>query len=451
MVDEQLAAARLGRALAFRTVSHADPARVEWDEFCRLHAYFAATFPRVHAELAREVVGEYSLLYRWDGSDQTLEPILLMSHLDVVPVETGTEADWTYAPFSGAVADGYIWGRGALDVKCGLVGLLEASELLLAAGFRPQRTVYLAVGHDEEVGGAHGNARMAALLAARGVRLQFVLDEGGAIGEGLIHGVTRPVAFVAIAEKRSVNVELAVEQEGGHASSPPAETAIGILAAAITRLQSHPFPARLHPATESMLERLGPALPFPVGSLVANRRVFARLLCRQFAKTPAGNAAVRTTTAVTLFEAGVRENVLPRRARAVLNCRLLPDDTVEKLLDQVRGTVNDARVRAALLPGAEDSQPSPVADSGSASFALLEQTIRQIFPDVLVAPCLAVHTTDSRHYARIAENIYRFIPARLTAADLERIHGVDERIAIGNYADIIRFFAALIQSSCGPG
>jgi len=238
------AAERLAGAVRIPTISHEDPAAFDAGAFQTLHAYLSTAFPRVHAQLRRETVGTHSLLYTWQGTDSSLKPMLLMGHLDVVPVEPGTEGQWQERPFSGRIADGFVWGRGAIDNKLSVLGTMEAVEMLLGEGFRPARTVYLAYGHDEEVGGARGAREIAALLKRRGVQLEMVLDEGGVIGDRLFPGVSAPTALVGIAEKGFVSLELSTRAAGGHSSLPPRQSAIGILSAAVARVEDNPMPAR---------------------------------------------------------------------------------------------------------------------------------------------------------------------------------------------------------------
>jgi carboxypeptidase PM20D1 len=445
VLDDDRAARHLSQALQFETVSHRDPARFDADAFLALRAFLERTFPKTHAALTREIIGGHCLLFEWAGSDADAKPILLMAHLDVVPVEPGTEDQWTHPPFAGRIADGFVWGRGAMDFKSGVMACLEAVELLVADGFEPARTVYLAFGHDEEIGGMRGAAQIAATLKERGVELLYVLDEGGAITDGIVEGVAQPVAIVSVAEKGVVNVELIVEHEGGHSSMPPPQTAVGVLAAAIHRLESDPFPADIRGATALMLDYIGPEMAFPRRFFLANRWLFGGLIARDLDDTPEGNAAVRTTTAATLIDGGVKENVLPRRAGAVVNFRILPGDSVAGVLAHVRATVDDPHVQVRVLEGAWE--PSAVSDPDSASFTLLHRTISEVFPDVLVAPNLTPAGTDARHYAELAESTLRFFPQWLTPGDLKRIHGVDERISIEQYADIVRFYVRLIRNS----
>jgi carboxypeptidase PM20D1 len=329
-VDDSAAAARLAQAVRFKTVSYQDSAPAS-GELRAFHAFLERSFPKAHAALRREAVGDYSLLYTWKGSDERLEPVVLMSHMDVVPVEPGSEGSWTHPPFAGEIADGCVWGRGTLDDKIGVLALLEAVETLVAQGFHPRRTVYLAFGHNEETQGS-GAARIAQLLRERGVRPEFVLDEGSVIGRGLVPGLAKRVALIGIAEKGYASVELTVRNAGGHSSMPPRETAVGALARAIERLEEHQMPERLDGPTRLMLEQLGPEFPYVQRMAVANLWLFGPLVERQLAAAPSTNASIRTTTAPTIFQAGVKDNVLPASARAVVNFRILPGDSVGSVL-----------------------------------------------------------------------------------------------------------------------
>ncbi|HEY0510978.1 MAG TPA: M20 family peptidase [Thermoanaerobaculia bacterium] len=442
-VDARGAAEHLAGALRFPTISHENRQTVEAAAFQGLHQYLAQTFPRVHATLARETVGGYSLLYTWKGRKPELPPILLLSHQDVVPVEPGTEKSWTHPAFSGVVDGTWVWGRGALDDKVGMMAILEAAEMLLGRGFQPDRTVYFAFGHDEEVGG-QGAAAMAALLERRGVRPAFILDEGGAIVEGLVPGVTRSAAMVGTAEKGVLSVELVADSDGGHSSMPLQHGAIGTLAAAIERLENHQMPARLAGAARRTYQYLAPEMPFGSRLVLANLWLFAPLLERQAASDPAANARVRTTTAPTIFQGGVKENVLPHEARAVVNFRILQGDTIASVLHHVRETVGPGiRVNAT---GGFNSQPSPESDVSAPEFSLIQRTLAQVIPGVIVAPNLLAGATDTRHYLRLSPNVYRFLPVRMKAEDLKRLHGTNERVGIENYGEVVRFYAQLLRN-----
>ena len=449
VLDEHALAERFAGALRFATISTQDSAQSDTTAFTGLQRYLQHIFPQAHAFLSREVINSYALLFKWQGADTSLKPILLASHLDVVPIEAATAAQWTHPPFAGVIAGGFIWGRGTLDDKAGVLGILEAVEALLVAGMQPQRTIYLAFGHDEEISGRKGAAQIAQLLQRRGVKLEYVLDEGGAIVSGVTPGLAAPVAFVGIAEKGYVSLELQVASAGGHSSMPPAQTAIGVLSSAIQRLESNPMPASLAGPTARMFEYLGPEMSFGMRAVFANLWLFQPLLERQLAAAPTTNAAIRTTTAATMFSAGVKENVLPSMARAVVNFRIRPGDSIAQVLMHTRATINDDRVQVQVLDRTAGGEPSSVSEIDTPSFQMLQRTIRQVFPETVVAPNLVLGATDARYYAPLSRNVYRFLPIMLAAEDLKRAHGLNERISVENYARIVDFYVHLIKNTAG--
>ena len=448
-VDAQAAAERLAGAVRFPTISHEERGKVERAAFLGLHEYLARSFPRAHASLSREVVAGYSLLYTWKGRDPNLAPILLMSHQDVVPVEPGTEGSWTHPAFSGLIADGHVWGRGTLDDKSGVLGILEAVEHLLSRGFQPERTVLLAFGHDEEVSGRDGARNIAALLRQRGVRPEFILDEGGAIVEGMVEGISAPIALIGTAEKGYVSVDLVAKGEGGHSSMPPQHTAIGLIAGAIHRLEENQMPARIDGATRRSFEYLAPELPFGQRLILTNLWLFEPLAKRMFSGEPASNARIRTTTAATIVRGGVKANVLPHEARAVVNFRILPGDSVEKVMEHVRSQVGPGITVTARRE--EAGEPSPESDATAPSFQLIQRTLGEVYPGILVAPNLLGGGTDTKHFQGLSPNIYRFLPIPLRAEDLSRVHGTDERIGVDAYAGLVRFYVQLLRNSAGKG
>ncbi|MDX1650454.1 MAG: M20/M25/M40 family metallo-hydrolase, partial [Myxococcota bacterium] len=349
---------------------------------------------------------------------------------------------WTHPPFARVVDHGFVWGRGASDDKAGVLAILEAVEGLVAEGFRPERTVYLAFGHDEEVGGDEGAGAITRLLEERDVRVAFSLDEGMAIVDGSMLGIDAPIAAVGIAEKGYVTLRLHCKAPGGHSSTPPAESALGCLARAIVRLEENPFPAHLDGVAGQMLEALAPHLSLPARVAVSLPSVFRPLLVSRLEQIPATNALIRTTTAVTMADAGVKENVLPSRARATVNFRVSPAEEGAYVRERVEELLADLPVEIDTL---RVTDPSEVSSTRSSAWRLLREAIGEIAPDAVVAPGLVLGGTDSKHYARIAEDSYRFTPFRLGTGDMARIHGIDERLAIANYHELIRFFRALLR------
>lgn len=445
-IDGDAVAKRLSKAVCFRTVSYQDPDRFEPGEFLGFHKFLEESFPAAHATLRKEVVNGYSLLYTWQGSDESLKPLVFMAHMDVVPVAEGTEGDWTHPPFSGQVADGYIWGRGAIDDKFSLMGLMEAVEHLAGEGYKPRRTIYFAFGHDEEIGGRDGAARIVELLEAREVKAEYILDEAGFVTRGMMPGVSAPVGLIGIAEKGYLTLELEVEDEGGHSSMPPPQSAIGVLAAAIRNLEKNPFPAVMSGPSMKTFDYIGPEMSMPMRAVFANRRLFKPLLRRVMEKTKNTNAAIRTTIAVTIVEAGDKENVLPRRARAVVNFRLLPGQSIEGVFEHVKKAVKDPRVRIRQY-GDWANEASAVSSVDSYGYRILELTVREMYPEAVVAPFLMIATSDARHYQKVSDSIVRFFPVSMGAGDVSRIHGVNERIGYDDYTQGVRFYIRLIRNS----
>jgi carboxypeptidase PM20D1 len=435
----------LSKALQFKTISYQDSQKMDKKEFLGLHNHLEKVFPEVHKTLTREPVSEYSLLYTWKGRSNTLPPILLMSHLDVVPVEPGTEKEWVYPAFSGEIKDGYIWGRGSIDIKEGVLSILEAVEHLLKEGFQPERTVYLAFGHDEEVGGLTGAKSIAALLKSRGVSLEYVLDEGGAITEGVVPGVEGPVALVGVAEKGYISLALTVQAEGGHSSMPPNQTAVGILGKAVATLEKNRFSGKIQGVVKKMFQYTGPEMPFAKKVIFANLWLFNPLVKRQLAKTPKTDALLRTTTAPTIVKGGTKENVLPTKVEAVVNFRILPGETIDTVKDHVKSVINDPRIT--ITPLKQVWNPSPVSDLESDSFIQLQRTIRQLFPGTVVAPYLVTGATDSRHYLVLTNNVFKIVPVVVTPEDFKRVHGTNERLSVTDYEKCIKFFIQLIRNS----
>jgi carboxypeptidase PM20D1 len=446
-IDAASVAERLAGGLRLRTVSHQDAEDLDGDAFRAFHRYLERAFPRTHRSLERETVAEYSLLYTWRGSSPELAPLLLLAHSDVVPVEAGSEPRWTHPPFAGNVADGFLWGRGAMDDKGSLFCILEAVEYLLERGFQPRRTLLLAFGHDEEVGGDDGAVVIAARLQSRGVRAAAVLDEGGAVVTGAISVLDAPIAVIGIAEKGSVSIALDVEVEGGHSSTPPRHSAVGILASALHRLEANPMPGSLDGTTRQMLEFVGPELSFPLRIALANLWLFGPLVERAFRGNPATDAMLRTTTAATIFRSGVKENVLPSAARAIVNFRILPGEGVDDVTDHVRRTVNDERVTLQVGVRSQPRGPSPVSPVDSGAFRLLARTTREIHGDVPAVPYLVVGGTDARHYTGLSDHVYRFAPFSYGSDDLKRIHGTNERVSLENLVDGVRFYVQLIRNA----
>jgi carboxypeptidase PM20D1 len=449
--DAEKVASRLAETVRFRTISWQDGAPSE--DIAASHAAFAAlrdwievTYPNVAKIMTREVVAEHSLLFTWTGSDPALKPALLMAHSDVVPVVPGSEDKWTHPPFAGIVKDGHIWGRGTMDVKSGIVGMLEAAEHLIAKGHQPKRTIMFAFGHDEEVGGREGNAKIAALLAERKVELEFVNDEGGMITMGVMAGVTAPVALLGVAEKGSVTLELTARSAGGHSSAPVpvGDTAIGRLARAIVRLENSPFESGFDETTRREITLIMPAMPFLARMAAANLWLLEPIVVRTMVANPGSAALVHTTIAPTVIAGGVKDNVLPPEAMARVNFRIHPRDTVTGVEAKVRVALADLAIEVKAAKGGRD--PSPISDVDGPQFALIKRAVEAVRPGVIVVPHLVGGGTDSRHYFGLTKNVFRMIPNEVTPEDLERFHGKDERISVESMRRIADYYLTLMTA-----
>ncbi|MBL8531791.1 MAG: M20 family peptidase [Hyphomonadaceae bacterium] len=443
-IDANAAAARLGEAIRFRTVSLVAPSD-DRAPFTQFHAWLQQTYPAFHAAARREIVGELSLLYTWAGSDPAQPPIVLLAHQDVVPVAAETREAWRLDPFGGDVQDGAVWGRGAIDDKGSLVALLEAAEFLAAQGRQPVRTIIFAFGHDEEIGGEDGAAQMARVLAQRGVRAWFVLDEGMAALDD--HPLTGgPAAMIGVSERGFATMRVHAAGQPGHSSMPHRETAVSAVAEAVDRIHAMPIEQRLEggPAL-GMMRALAPQLDFTTRMAVANEWLFGPLLRARMADNPPARALLGTTIAPTMINGGVRANVLPAEATAMINFRIHPRDTPDALLAQARARVADLEGVTVEWEGPARAA-TEMSSTTSSSYALIASLSHQLLPDAPVAPALVLAGTDSRHYDGVAQDVYRYQPLLFTAADLELAHGNNEHISVENFDRMIRFYIGLMQA-----
>ena len=424
----------LSEGLKYRTISFGGDAAPDSTAFFGFHRFLEKTFPLTHSKLQLEKINTYSLLYTWKGVDSLKKPIILLSHQDVVPVDQPTLNDWEAGPFEGKISDTDIIGRGTLDDKGTLIGLLEAVEKLLKESFQPSQTIYLAFGHDEEVGGPNGAAEIAKYLKLKGVRASMTLDEGGFLAEGLVPGVDKTVAMINLAEKGFASFELTVETKGGHSSQPPKENTIGMLAQAIVDLENNQLPYKLVKPVDYQLEYMGPEMPFFSKLAFANPWLFKNTILEAL------NA--HTTTAPTIIGGGVKNNVIPTVAKATINFRILPGETIESVQEHVQNTISE-KIKVEAVGYL--SNPSPVSGIDSQSYKILEKTIRGMFPKSVVVPGLVGGGTDARYFYEISDDVYRFYPIRLGPNSMSRFHGIDEKISKNNYKEIIEFSYHLIK------
>lgn len=450
-VDEAGAISRFRQALRFRTVSTQE-GDVDAAAFLGLHEHLRASFPLVHSNLSREVF-ELGLIYRWPGRDAAKPPLVLMGHLDVVPIAPGTEGAWTHPPFEGMVEGDWIYGRGTLDDKSTVMAVLESVEALLKSGFSPERTVILQFGHDEEVGGVKGARAMVEKLVAEGVKPGLVLDEGGALTSARVIGASGIAALIGVAEKGFTSISLSVSGDGGHSSTPPEVTHIGRLARAIVALENAPFDAHLDGVAREMLERSAAYLPFSRRLVLNNLRLFRPVVTKVLLADPRSASMLRTSTAATIFNAGNKDNVLPPEARAMVNFRIRPGETVEEVRQRVVNVIADEQVRVT-IEGFR-SEPPPASPTDGEAFAVVSRSARQTLGETepMVLPFLLMGATDARYWSAHARPVYRFNPFPMEEDAMKRAHGTNERVSKTGYVNGIRFYVQLIrnaQSLQGP-
>lgn len=433
----------LREVLRLHTVASDDPDRTDPAPFVELHAVLRRHFPRVHE--AGEVVNvpPHGLLIRVpaDPGSPTCDadPVVLMAHMDVVPI--GDESLWTHPPLAAEVVDGMIWGRGTLDDKGQLVAVMAAVESLLAEGLAPARDVWLSFGSDEEVMGTCALAAVE-LLRERGVRPWFVLDEGGAVASDAFPGVTRSLGVVGVSEKGVLSLRLTASGRGGHASRPAKGGPAARIAAAITRLERHPFPAHVSPATLEMLGRLVPHLPRALRPVVARAERAPSLLARVLvAAGPEAAALARTTVAVTTLSGSPAINVSPTSVVAGLNLRIAVGETTAAATERIRRVVG----RTIDVEVAEAHEPSPLSPTDDPAFALLERTVTTVFPEAVPVPYVMYAATDARHFTTICPRVYRFAPFRMSAEQRESIHSYDERLGVQDFLDGVRWYRTLLD------
>lgn len=447
-IDTAQAAERLGAAIRFRTVTRigGDPQPGQEGPWLDMQAWMTETYPSFHAASAREMIpGGYSLLFTWTGSDTALDPILLMAHQDVVPVNEGTESDWDAPAFSGEIKNGYVYGRGAIDDKGSMIGQLEALDALARDGFAPKRTILLMLGHDEEVSGSGAQAGIA-LLKARGIRPVMALDEGYMVVDpSPLTGA--PMGYIGVAEKGYVTLDITVTAQGGHSSTPPRDSATVRLSRALMALDTNQMPSHLDKSPAADLFRLtGQDMPFLQRMAFANQWLFGGMIDKQMSAIPVANAMVRTTTAPTMLSASTKENVLAQRATATVNFRIHPADTVESVIEHVKAVTNDIEGISVTTAGdgISGTAASPVSATDNLPYGVLNAVAEEIGEGAPVAPALVLGATDSRYASVVTDNVYRFVPAVMSAEDLTGFHGTNERIKVDTVGQMSRAYAQII-------
>ena len=443
--DVERAIKHISGAIQIPTVSYPDSDMVDWSQFEKFHKFLEESYPLIAKNLEREVVSKASLLYRWKGTDSSLDAIALLSHQDVVPVSKGTEQDWEHEPFSGDIDDEFIWGRGAMDMKNHLICVMEAVETLLEEGYQPTRDVYLCFGHDEEIVASEnsGAGEIARLLKERGVRLDCVIDEGGAIlpvnVKGVIDGF---IAGIGIAEKGYADFEITVETKGGHSSQPPKHSGLGKLADVIKDLENNQFKAEMLPFVKDLFDSVGRRVCYPAKLITCNLKLLNPVIKEVMKLIPPAASLIRTTTGVTMAQGSPAANVLPQRSSIVVNFRGMPGCSTKDIEEHIRKVVKNKDIQIKCL---KSKEPSAISPTDSRAFKAIESITVSDYPEAIVAPYLVMGGTDAYHYELVCENIYRYSPFIADTKLLLCTHGTNERLPKNTVGEAVVFFKRYIK------
>ena len=444
-VDVERFIKNLSDAIKIPTIANRDESLVDWAPFDEFHAMLEKAYPLMHEKLDKQIISTCSLLYHWKSEHPEKEPIALLSHQDVVPVTPGTEDDWKYPAYSGEIAEGFLWGRGAIDMKNHLIGVCEAVETLLEEGYVPERDVYLCFGHNEEVmaeGEICGADCMMRWFKERGIKLDSVLDEGGAILEAKVDKVIDGhLAGVGIAEKGHVDFEISVNAKGGHSSQPPKHSALGELSRIVCKLENNQFKAELTPQLYSLFNEIGKNTTYPVRCVMSNLPVLKPLITKICSEIPPVASMMRTTTAVTMANGSPAPNVLPQKATVNVNFRIMPGQTIDDVEAHIR-KIAGPKAEIKMVSG---KNPSKISPTDSRAFNAIREICKEMDPKAIVAPYLVMGGTDARNYENVCDNIYRYSPFLMDTALLLTCHGTNERIPLTSLKDGVVFFKKYIR------
>lgn len=436
-INQDTATENLAKMIRCKTVSNKDYSKVDVSQFDKFITLLETLYPTVHKKATPEHIAG-GLLYRIKGKSSN-EPSVLMAHFDVVPVN---ENQWDVDPFGGVIKDGYLWGRGTLDTKCSLFGIMESAESLLKKGFVPQNDIYLSFGCNEEIAGDCTPSIVKA-LKERNVKPAFVLDEGGTILKSNFSFFPHNIAAIGIAEKGPMDVELIVKAESGHASQPPKHTAVGLLARDICKIENHQFPMQMNSAVKAMILGLAPHSPYWGRLIMANLWCFSPLIkfiCKQN-KTTA--ALFRTSMAFTQTSGSNGANVLPQQAKAVVNVRLASGCKSDDAVEHMKKAAGDPNLEMRIV---NFSEATPCAAPDGKYWNIMAKAISENFDNTIVTPYLMMGGTDSRFFNEITDNIYKFAPTLSGVGLLKTIHSDNERIRLDNIPGLINFYAGLMEN-----
>lgn len=436
--DKDAAVDALAQLVRCKTISYNDHALEDDGEFEKLISLLPSLYPRVFDVCSVNQLPDRALLLRWPGKHHG-DPAVLMAHYDVVPVN---EENWEKPPFAGILEDGILWGRGTLDTKVTFNGIFSAANYLIGKGFQPEHDIYFAFSGGEEVNGK-GAPNIVQYFIDHHIQPAIVLDEGGAVVENVFPGVNAPCGMIGIAEKGMMNVQYRTVSAGGHASAPKPHTPVGVLAAACKKVEDHPFKAHTAGPAALMFDTLGRH------STLLYRIIFANMWCFGWVIDLLGrlsggemNALVRTTVAFTQMEGSSARNVIPPEAKMVANMRLNPHDSVASALGYLKDVVKDPNVEITVL---ESFEPSPISEIDCPAWDKVASAVANTWPGCIVSPYLMVQCSDSRHYGKLSNHVYRFSAMDMTAAERASIHGNNEKIRVETIGKAVEFYIRLMK------
>lgn len=430
----------MSAAIQISTETPNDDYQFDTATFMRYRTFLETTYPLIHKNLPRTIIDSFNYIYEWKGTDTSILPMVLMAHYDVVPVEASAIKLWHAKPYGGEIKENYIWGRGVLDDKSSMISILEATEAQLAKGFKPKQTILLCFGADEESSGK-GATAVVKYFKSINKRFDLVVDEGGEISTEDNKSIKAPIASIGVGEKGYVTLVLTAQKAGGHSSIPASHTAIDMLSNAISKVSNHPMPAKLTPPIEAYLKSISAYNDnFFQKMGLSNLWLFKSVVMNSMAENPNSNALIRTTLVPTVFNSGVRDNVIPTFAIAYINSRILPGQSSKDVFDYVQRTINDTSIKITYYKNYM-TEPSPTTDVNSKYYKRVEKVVRSIVKDVVVAPMLMVGATDSRNYREISDGVVNFSPL----TDAKGYHGIDERMLISDFQKCFNFYTLLIK------
>ncbi|EJL69586.1 M20/M25/M40 family metallo-hydrolase [Chryseobacterium populi] len=466
-VKNDSAIQRLSGGIKIPTVSTGELGAFDYDPFDRFKEYLKSSYPLVYQNTENYEINTHALVFRLKGSNPALEPIVFLSHSDVVPpgdadvknkeenvfrpddkplpAVTKVAEDWDFAPFSGAVANGRIYGRGTIDMKGMLFSLLESLDNIIKSGQIPQRDIYLAFGFDEEVGGQKGAVQIADYFKKKGLKFDAVYDEGGLILEkGSIKGINSDVAVIGCAEKGFLSAKIKVKGLGGHSSMPPMESAIGKAAVIMQRLEENQMKPMITPLIKGFFDNIGGSMPFANRLAISNQWLLKPLLLSQLTKNNSTNALVRTTTALTMMKGSAGPNVLSPEVEFIVNFRLLPGNSVKDVKEHIAKATEGFDVEVEEIDNTREA--SLVSSFNTKAYQMIESGIKQIYPDAIATPYLTIAATDAYKYQIVSNHIYRFMPVKINDPEKQSIHSTNEYISIENYMKMIHYFEYIMRN-----